>query len=129
MDRFLSSIAARSHTSLADAALFARITRIAPYGAAVNLRFAREVRAQDLKANNVVFIGSERSNPWSGLFNSWRNFQFEYDPASNRARIRNKRRVPASRMSFSPRTAGSGRDRSLRRIAFLPNLDRSGPSR
>ncbi len=126
MDRFLSSIAARSHTSLADAALFARITHIAPYGAAVNLRFAREVRAQELKANNVVFIGSERSNPWSGLFNAWRNFQFEYDPATNRARILNKSPRPGEPQAFLGGPLGPAATEAYGAVAFLPNLDRSG---
>lgn len=125
-DRYLSVIASRSHTSLADAVLFARINRIAPSGAVVNLRFARELRAQDLQAQNIVFLGSERANPWSSLFNSWRNFQFNYDPVSDLGSILNKQPRPGEPPAFLSPPLGRSATESYASIAFLPNLDRSG---
>lgn len=126
MDRALGVIAGRSHTSLADALLFARIDGLAPPGVSVTLRFAREIRAQDLKSSNVVFIGSERANPWAGLFDPWRNFHFEYDRESNRARIVNRSPREGEPAAYLAGPLGRGAAEAYGAIAFLPNLDRSG---
>ncbi len=125
-ERYQSVIASRAHTSLADATLYALISRLAPPGANVNIRFARELRAQDMRANNIVFLGSERANPWASLFSSWRNFEFRYDPENDRASLVNKRPRPGEPAEFTAARLGRAATESYAAIAFLPNLDRSG---
>lgn len=126
MERYQSVIASRAHTSLADATLYARISELAPPGAIVNLRFARELRARDVQANNIVFLGSERANPWASLFSSWRNFEFRYDPEKDRASLINKRPRQGEPAEFTASRLGRAAVESYAAIAFLPNLDRSG---
>lgn len=124
--RYQSAIAARAHTSLADVMIFSRINGLAPPGATVSLRFAREVRVQDLQASNIVFIGSERSNPWSSLFRSRRNFEFQYVPETGLARLINKRPRAGEPPEFTASPLGSTTAESYAAIAYLPSLDRSG---
>lgn len=126
IERYQAVIASRAHTSLADATLYARISRLAPPGATVNLRFARELRAQDMQANNIVFLGSERANPWASLFSSWRNFEFRYDTENDRASLLNKRPRQGEPAEFTAARLGRAAAESYAAIAFLPNLDRSG---
>jgi hypothetical protein len=126
LERYQSVIASRAHTSLADATLFARISRLAPPGSHVDLRFARELRAQDMQTNNIVFLGSERANPWASLFSSWRNFEFRYDTENDRASLVNKRPRQGEPAEFTAARLGRAAAESYAAIAFLPNLDRSG---
>jgi hypothetical protein len=125
-ERLQQVVGARSHTSLADAKLYARILRLCPPPAAAELRFSREIRSQDLKDGSVIFLGSERSNPWSGLFAAWRNFRFEYDAASNRALFVNEQPRAGEPAKFVAGPLGPTATGAYGAIAFLPNLDRSG---
>jgi hypothetical protein len=125
-ERLQQVVAARSHTSLADAKLYALILRLCLPDAGAELRFSREIRSQDLKSGNVIFLGSERSNPWSGLFAAWRNFQFEYDASSNRALFLNKQPRKGEPEKFVAGPLGPTATEAYGAIAFLPNLDRSG---
>jgi hypothetical protein len=84
------------------------------------------VRAQDLKTNNMVFIGSERANPWSGLFKSWRNFQFQYDASANRAGFLNRQPRSGEPPAFVAGPLGPSATEAYGTIAFLPSLDRTG---
>jgi hypothetical protein len=125
-DRLQQVVAARNHTSLADAKIYGRILRLCPPKSEAILRFSREIRSGDLKTGNVIFLGSERSNPWSSLFAAWRNFRFEYDAATNRALLVNRNPANGEPAKFVAGPLGTTATEAYGSIAFLPNLDRSG---
>ncbi len=125
-DKLLAEVAARHHTSLADASMVARLTQMVPNGGSVLVRFARDMRAEDLKTQNVVLLGSERANPWVNLIESWRGLRISYDPALHRAVVINKRPAPGEPASFVGGATGEKPYDSYGTITFLPNLDRTG---
>ncbi len=53
------------------------------------LRFARDLRMDELKRCNAVLIGSPYSNPWAEVFQPRLNFRFVYRPELHRSWIAN----------------------------------------
>ncbi|HEY2859090.1 MAG TPA: hypothetical protein VGJ21_11785 [Terracidiphilus sp.] len=54
------------------------------------VKAARDFRAKDLQTDeNLVFLGSPRSNPWTSVFDPVLDFQFVFDPQTQREFIRN----------------------------------------
>lgn len=125
-DRWLAQVAARRHTSFADAALVARLSQMVPSAGAFVVRFARDIRAEDLKTQDVVLLGSERANPWVNLLESWRGLRLSYDPQLLRAIVVNKRPAPGEPASFIGEAEGEKPYDSFGTVTFLPNLDRTG---
>jgi len=52
-------------------------------GGSMQVRYARDVRPNDLRDNNVVLIGAPESNPWLELFEPGMNFVFFLDRPHN----------------------------------------------
>jgi hypothetical protein len=91
----------------------------------LSLYIARDYAMQDLQTNNVILVGSRRSNPWVELFEDRLNFLFEVDPATMLPRYRNRQPQPNEQPSYSLEQGESDGD-AYGTIAFLPNLGRSG---
>ena len=64
----LQVIASRSNGSLGDFRVAQKILRFDPLSTRLHLQFARDYRPSALKNDNVILIGSSRSNPWVSLF-------------------------------------------------------------
>jgi hypothetical protein len=124
--KLLAEVAARHHTSLADASMVAHLTHMIPARGAAVVRFARDLRAEDLKTEDVILLGSERANPWVSLLEPWRGLRFDYDPALHRAIIVNKRPAPGEPPSFVGEAVGEKPYDSFGTLTFVPNLDRTG---
>lgn len=125
-DKLLAEVAARHHTSLADASMAARLTQMMPRQGSVVVRFARDLRAEDMKTQDLILLGSERANPWVNLIESWRGLRFSYDPVLHRAVVINKRPASGEPASFVGEAVGEKPYDSFGTITFLPNLDRTG---
>lgn len=125
-DKLLSEVAARHHTSLADASMVARLTKLVPSNSGAVVRFARDLRAEDLKTQDVILLGSERANPWVNLLESWRGLRFSYDARLHQAFVINKRPAPGELATFVGGVVGEKPYDSFGAITFLPNLDRTG---
>jgi hypothetical protein len=52
-------------------------------GGSMEVRYARDVRPNDLRDNNVVLIGAPEANPWVELFEPGMNFVFFMDRPHN----------------------------------------------
>jgi hypothetical protein len=125
-ERLLAEVAARHHTSFADASMVGHLTQMIPGKGSAVVRFARDLRAEDLKTQDVILLGSERANPWISLLEPWRGFRFDYDPMLHRAVIVNKRPAPGEPASFVGEATGEKPYNSFGAITYLPNLDRAG---
>ena len=54
------------------------------------VKAARDFRVKDLQTDdNLVFLGSSRSNPWTSMFDPVLDFQFAFDPKEQLEFIRN----------------------------------------
>lgn len=76
----VSNLSNRRYTSIADLEFAAGLAR-RPEAArqAPRLRYARDVRPEELKSGSVILLGARHSNPWVGLFESEATFRIEDD--------------------------------------------------
>jgi hypothetical protein len=71
----------RRYTSIVDLDIAKTLSHIADSKkSTLEVRYARDVRPNDLKEGNVVFVGAATANPWVLLFEPSMNFVFSYDP-------------------------------------------------
>lgn len=123
----VEKLGARRYTSVADLDIVARMSRrpeVVPKRLMV--RYARDLRMDDLKTGNAILIGSVDSNPWVELFQPQLNFQFDYGGSYGRsAVIRNHHPLSGEQPSYASVT-GDPKQRTYGVIAFVPNLDGSG---
>jgi hypothetical protein len=90
----LQIIASRSNASLGDVRVAQKILTFDPLSHQVHLQFARDYRPGSIKNDNVILIGSSRSNPWSTLFEDRLNFVIDYDPGLSEMLVRNRHPQP-----------------------------------
>jgi hypothetical protein len=119
-------LASQRYTSMVDletAMAISHLPEAVP--SRLSVRFARDLRMEDLKENNVILLGSDYTNPWAELFEKNLNFQFQGDAVTHTWTILN--RHPASgeaKVYRGERDQAS--HRTYARIAWAPNLDHSG---
>lgn len=119
----LISMVERRYTSFTDVELMALITRIGrqvAFTPAIHL--ARDYQMRYLKANNVILLGSKRSNPWVEIFEPQMNFRFSYNQGQNEPIVQNLQPRSTEAASFTPVRDGIG----YSVVAFLPNPDHRG---
>ncbi|QHS51614.1 hypothetical protein [Edaphobacter sp. 12200R-103] len=85
------SLLGRRYTSMVDLEIVQKLSNMAQtYHAEPLLRFARDVRPNDLKYSNVVLIGSSETNPWSQMFQGAMNFVLTKDQQRTLYTIENR---------------------------------------
>lgn len=88
---------------------------------------ARSIQLSDLQADeNLILLGSPRSNPWFGLFDRDLDFRFEFDQASRREIIRNVHPRPGELPSYVATAPGWSTGQSFAIIAFIQHPDQNG---
>jgi len=117
----------RRYTSVVDLGLvsnLARLPEVIPDRLAV--RYARDLRMDDLKHSNAILLGSVDSNPWVELFQKDMNFRFEYQPAMDSApQITNKQPLAGEKSVYSTNPKDPTHP-TYGVIAFVPNLEGTG---
>jgi hypothetical protein len=119
-------LASQRYTSMADletAMAISHLPEAVP--SRLSVRFARDMRIEDLKDNNVILLGSDYTNPWAELFEKNLNFQFQGDAVAHTWSILNRSPAPGEpKMYRGERDQAS--HRTYARIAWVPNLDHTG---
>ncbi|WP_213806083.1 hypothetical protein [Granulicella sp. dw_53] len=123
--RSVVDLASRRYTSIVDLDIATAFARIADARKSTfELRYARDVRPNDMKDGNVVLIGASAANPWVELFEPNMNFVFS-DPMIRRYTVLNRKPVGGE-----PSRWDSNYDDAQHRVygvvAFLPNLGGKG---
>jgi len=98
------------------------------------LVWSRLYSADEIKRNNVVLVGGQKSNPWNQLFNDQLNFLADYplhfvvNDSQRRGVIRNRNPKPSEQPSYSPNqvSGGSGSFATYTVVAYLPNPSKTG---
>ncbi len=68
------------YTSIVDLDIAQSLSRMAEMdGGTIQVRYARDLRPNDLKNENAVLIGNNEANPWVSLFEQDTNFVFASD--------------------------------------------------
>jgi hypothetical protein len=87
-----------------------------------DLVFARDFEVQYFDTDNVILLGSQRANPWLGLFEPQLNFQTVYQEEPQMAFLKNVAPQRGEPEVYTGRWQVMG----FCRVAFLPNLKRNG---
>ena len=125
--RTLEMLAFRQYTSIGDLAVARKILNVNPALASqVSLVFARNYNARGPGSENVVLLGSQRSNPWVHLYLDRVNFLFDYDEASHKAIVRNRHPQPGESEIYHISGEGSGIKEGYAVMTFLPDPGRNG---
>lgn len=121
----LNLIVKRNYGSLGDFRATQRIVALDPLGKIIHLYYARDYTPSLIKQDNVILIGSRKSNPWVDLFEGTMNFSVEYDPnryvsfVKNRAPLAGEQEIYTSPPAPDPNSGYSV-------VAYLPNKDQPG---
>jgi hypothetical protein len=76
-----ASLVLRRQSSFADTSFLWKLLQPAR-DRHTNLRFARDYSFRELKANNAILLGNDRSNPWVQPFESKLGIRWQFDRAS-----------------------------------------------
>jgi hypothetical protein len=120
------NLAGRRYTSMVDLnAVLSLGERARTLQGEVQVRYARDLRPNDLKTGNVVLLGASEANPWVELFERNMNFVFHNDYRTNVFSVLN--RTPRK---GEPARWDSAWNDPLRRVyglvAYVPNLAGDG---
>jgi len=123
----VQSLVNRRYTSMADLELTTRLARLPEVvPERLMIRYARDLRIDDLRNDNVILIGSIEGNPWVDLFQRQLNFRFTHGAEfGGSGIITNQHPLPGERQTYT----SEPNDPLLRTygvIAYVPNLDGTG---
>jgi len=120
----LLKLGARRYTSVVDLDFIANLAllkQVVP--ARMVVRYARDLRMDDLRSGNAVLVGSVEANPWIELFEPQMNFRFHIsaktDELSGIVNIK-------PRGGEKPIYGNPTNDHTYGLIAYMPNLTGSG---
>jgi hypothetical protein len=119
------SIAARNNGSFGDFQVAQRIEALDHGSTSAHVSFAREFTADSVKRDNVILIGSRKSNPWVDLFTDKMNFLVKYDASLDQSFVVNLHpRAGEQALYAQPADPYASLGYSV--IAYLPNPSRTG---
>lgn len=121
----LEATLSRNNGSISDFRAARRILMLDPLSASTRLRFARDYTPDFLKHNNVILIGSRKSNPWVDLFQDQSEFVIGYDAALYQIGVKNLHPV-SGEPQFYPEPQDPSTNVGYGIIAFLPNIGQEG---
>ena len=120
----LLKLGKRRFTSVVDLELVARLAQLSNVALGrMTIRYARDLRIDDLRSSNAVLIGSLESNPWVELFQPRMNFRFTINAGSDKpSGLVNLHPRPGERAVYG--TPDPNHTYGL--ITYVPNLGSSG---
>ena len=114
----------RRYTSVVDlefVAQLAQLREVVPKR--MLIRYARDLRMDDLRSGNAILLGSIDANPWVELFQSQMSLRFRFDPKTDASPvIVNMHPRPGESAIY----ANDLQDHTYGLITYLPNLDDTG---
>ena len=120
-DRKVKSANAR-YTSIVDLEAAASLTHLADAAkSSVEIRYARDVRPNDLKAGNIILIGAAEANPWVELFQPALDFNIQNDYSTHIFSVFNRQPAPGEPSRWSS-VADDPEQRVYGLIAFIAGL-------
>lgn len=119
-------LASRRYTTVVDLEIVHELDHIANREKSrIDVRFARDVRPNDLKKGNIVLVGASEANPWVGLFEPKMNFQFGYDRHALNMSVINRNPINGEPSHWDSNHTDA-QHRVYGVLAYLPNLSSNG---
>jgi hypothetical protein len=119
-------LASQRYTSMTDlesAVALSHLPEVVP--SRMKIRFARDLRMEDLKDGNVVLLGSAYTNPWAELFEKNLSFELVEDADAHTWKVINRDPAPGEAQFYRGERDGASHS-TYARIAWVPNLDHTG---
>lgn len=115
-------------TAAIDAATVLRVSQLAgAYSSRIKVRPARSLQLRDFESeDNFILLGSPSSNPWTGMFGDQLDFTFDYDPATKKEFLRNKRPARGELERYVPTALGGATGRTFGTAGFIRNSNHGG---
>jgi hypothetical protein len=120
------SIAKRRYTSLVDLNFFRRVQQL-PFSSSDKLivKYARDLRMDELKQGNIILSGARGANPWLELYEPQMNFIGSNDGVRHVYSFINRRPQLGEPDRYLV-SDGDPKQRVLGVLAFISNLDGNG---
>lgn len=105
-----------------DTPLAVSIVRMVPADFPIRIRSARSLRITDLQADdNLILLGSPRSNPWFDFFGSQLDFRFVFSKELNQEIIQNTHPLAGEQTTYVPTARGFATGESFAVLALVQN--------
>jgi len=114
------------YTSVVDldiATRLAKLPEVIP--TRTQIRYARNVTADDFKNSNVILLGSKHTDPWVSLFEKELNFKLEYTPYTDQSYVLNEHPVGMEAKMYR-NTTGAKSGPTFGVVAYLPEPGGAG---
>jgi hypothetical protein len=114
------------YTSMSDLEFAVKVTHIPEaIPDRTEIRYARDLELKDLKESNLIFAGSQESDPWMAAISGEMSFVIHDDPAAGPLQIENRgpQQGEQADYAYDPHDP---QHRGLATISFLPNLGGTG---
>jgi hypothetical protein len=114
--------------SAIDAPIIANVAALAQANSAkIDVHVARSIALSNLNTDdNLIFLGSPRSNPWSSLFSDQLDFRYGFNPNPHEEFILNVHPRQTELEEYVGTAAGWNTGQSYAIIAFVRNPDHHG---
>jgi hypothetical protein len=125
-DANLEDLRTQRYTSIADlniASKLARLPEVIPDRFVI--RYARDLRTDDLRNGNAVLLGAIHTDPWEALLQQQLNFRFVCESQVNACSIVNQNPLAGEKRTYNS-DLKSSLQQTYAVIAFIPNLSRTG---
>jgi hypothetical protein len=121
-----SPFAARRYTTTADLKFISTMFQLPNVNRTrMEVRFARDITAQDFKESNVILIGSSAYDPWIHIFDKNQTFQMVYNGAENSISVFNRKPLKGEQATYKWSEADVQRT-GYALISMTDNLDSTG---
>jgi hypothetical protein len=124
--RNLNDLSTQRYTSVVDLNIVSSLSRLPELVSdRFAIRYARDLRMEDLKQSNAILLGSKHTNPWVELFEKNMNFVLEYEPEVDDSAVLNRHPLRGERAVYKNAWADDSH-RTYAVLAYLPSLDGMG---
>jgi hypothetical protein len=125
-DDLVTRLGTRRYMPVVDSAIYEKIVRLLPNGQEnLSVRYARDMRLDDLKQGNAILLGTHESDPWVELFESTMNFTFRNNLAAGTTEMVNRHPL-AGEQPIYPMVSNDPDHTVYGLVAYRPNLTRTG---
>ncbi|SEF72910.1 hypothetical protein SAMN05421819_0970 [Bryocella elongata] len=116
----------RRYTSIVDLEAAVKLAETAQAAqSSLQVRYARDVRPNDLKDGNIILIGAAEANPWEELFEPNMNFVLKNDYKARVFSVFNRSPLPGELARYDS-VNDDPQHQVFGVVAFVPNLSGDG---
>jgi hypothetical protein len=120
---FMTDILRGDKISAFDGSVIANLASLmSPGQNRLLVKAARDFRVKEIQTEeNLIFLGSPRSNPWTSMFDPVLDFQFAFNAQSQREFVRNVHPAKGESSEYIPTAGGFGTGESFAIISIFHN--------